>query len=32
MTSLRRLACPFNAFPLGGDRLFMELRSRCAKA
>ena len=30
MTSLRRLACPFNAFPLAGDRLFMELRSRCA--
>jgi hypothetical protein len=30
MTSLRRLVCPFNALPLAGDRLFMELRSRCA--
>src|SRR6476660_7814181 len=29
VTSLRRLVCPFNALPLG-DRLFMELRSRCA--
>jgi len=30
MTSLRRLTCPFNALPLAGDRLFMELRSLCA--
>jgi hypothetical protein len=29
MTSLRRLTCPFNALPFAGDRLFMELRSRC---
>src|SRR5438046_2962115 len=27
MTSLYRLANPFKAFPLAGDRLFMELRS-----
>src|SRR6185312_11991739 len=31
MTSLRRLVCPFNALPLR-DRLFMELRSRCARS